>query len=70
MEADYRKSLGRKIEKLRQRRKMTTEGLAWASDLSKSYLGRVQRGERLPSVDVLAKLAKVLGCKVREFFDF
>src|SRR3990172_5706587 len=47
---------------------LTLKGLAAASGVSQSHLGRIERGERFPSAFVLRKFAKPLGFDEGELF--
>jgi len=63
--------LGLRIDKLRNDAGLTQEKLAWEAGLSsKSYLSRIEAGERLPSLEVLDKLARRLGCEARDLLIF
>lgn len=39
---------------------MTQETLAWACEIPKAHLSRIERGDRLPSLPVIFALAKEL----------
>lgn len=56
MEIDYR-SIGKKIRKERVIRNLTLEQLAEILDLSPSYMGLIERGQRGISIETLYKLA-------------
>lgn len=58
------------IRELRKKKQVTQEKLALEANLNRAYIGYIERGERKPSVDTLAKLAKVLGVKLHELFIF
>jgi len=58
------------IRSLRKQKNITQEKLALEADLNRAYIGYIERGERKPSVDTLAKLASVLGVKLHELFIF
>lgn len=58
------------IRELRKKKQITQERLALEANLNRAYIGYIERGERKPSVDTLAKLAKVLGVKLHELFIF
>lgn len=60
--------LGRRIATLRDARGLTQERLAWDLESNKGYLSRVERGERLPSIDFLVAVARRLGVEVRDLF--
>jgi transcriptional regulator with XRE-family HTH domain len=44
----------------RQARKLTQRGLAQEARLSVTYVGEVERGERMVSLDTIARLATAL----------
>ncbi len=48
---------------------MSQEDLAFKAGLNRAYVGYIERGERKPTVDTLAKLAKALKVKLSEFID-
>ncbi len=48
--------------------RLTLRGLATASGLSPSHLGRIERGERFPSAYILRRIAKPLGFDESELF--
>lgn len=52
--------VGARLRALRAEAGLTQEALAWAGDLSKGYLSRVESGACTPSLDVLQRLAVCL----------
>lgn len=46
------------------------EKLAWDAGLNRAYIGYIERGERRPSVETLAKIAKALKVDLYELFKF
>jgi transcriptional regulator with XRE-family HTH domain len=65
------RELGLRIVALRLQRGLTQEKLAWEADLaSKGYLSRIEAGKRLPSVEMLGRLADRLGVEIRDLFVF
>ena len=54
------KDLGRRIRMLRQKQHMTQEQLAEKIDMSASFLGHIERGSRVASLETLVKLCNVL----------
>ena len=52
--------IGKRIQKFRTQRKLSQEALALASEIHPAYLGRVERGERCPTVDTLFKISQGL----------
>jgi transcriptional regulator with XRE-family HTH domain len=62
------KAIGQKIRDIRQQRNMTLPELARDTELSASFLSRVERGACVPSLDALINLARTLGKTVPELF--
>jgi transcriptional regulator with XRE-family HTH domain len=60
--------LGRRIRYLRARKGMTQEELGDKANVKYKYLGAIERGERNPSTDNLAKIAKALGVQLHDLF--
>jgi transcriptional regulator with XRE-family HTH domain len=56
--------LGQRIRDARKGRSLTQEELAYESDIDRSYIGGVERGERNLSFDKLCEIARALGCDV------
>ena len=48
---------------------LTQEKLAWDCDLANAYLSQVESGQRLPSVEVLDRLAARLEVPLAELFS-
>ena len=53
-------ALGKRIRQSRKQAKLTQEQLAEATALSVSYVGHVERGTRISSIDTLFKISAVL----------
>ena len=49
--------------------KLTQENLAFAADLDRTYVSAVERGEKNPTISVLARLAKALKVKPAELVE-
>lgn len=63
--------LGRRIATLREELGLTQEKLAWEAGLdSKGYLSRIESGQRLPSLDVVDRLARRLDVEPRDLLLF
>ena len=68
MKMDTDINLGKLIKQKRVSVQLTLCELGNNSGVSPSHLGRIERGERLPSARVLRKIAKPLGFKEEELF--
>jgi transcriptional regulator with XRE-family HTH domain len=64
-----KKRFGARMRDLRQTAGMSQEELAHASDLDRTYIGGVERGERNLSLVNIHKLARALKISPREFFS-
>lgn len=52
---------GKAIKTIRAAKNISQKQLSKELDLDTSYLSRIEKGERVPSVDLLEKIAKKLG---------
>ena len=53
-------SIGQNIRKIRLQRKMRQEDLAEMTDLSTNYIGMIERGEKIPSLETFILLLNAL----------
>lgn len=54
------RTLGSRICKARKDKKLTQEALAEKADISLTYMGEIERGEKYPSMKVFIRLVEVL----------
>jgi transcriptional regulator with XRE-family HTH domain len=64
----YDNGIGEILKRRRVSIPLTLCELGSNSGVSQSHIGRIERGERLPSAHVLRKIAKPLGFKEEELF--
>lgn len=57
---DYH-SIGRKIRDARKAKNLRQEDLAEQTGLSVKYIGMLERGEKMPALETLVKIANCLG---------
>jgi transcriptional regulator with XRE-family HTH domain len=62
------RKFGQRLRKLRQDRGWSQEELAARSQHHWTYIGGVERGERNPTLLVIASLAKALKVKIADLF--
>ncbi len=55
------RQLGARLKQAREKRRLTQAMLAQRAGLSTVYVRKLEAGERLPSLPVLERLAKILG---------
>lgn len=66
---DVRMQVGLRIKELRAEAGLSQDALAYAIDMSRSYLAEVETGKRNVSVQNLERIAEGLGVSLDRFFD-
>lgn len=61
--------IGQRIHDFRVERKLSQESLALVSEIHPAYLGRVERGEKCPTVETLYKISQGLKIPLSELLD-
>lgn len=64
-----RKLLGDGIRRYRKLESLTQEKLAEKVDLNPVYLGQIERGYKVPTVDVLLRIARALKVRLRDLVN-
>jgi transcriptional regulator with XRE-family HTH domain len=64
----HRKIIGDAVRLHRKNAGLTQEKLAEAVDLNPKYLGEIERGEKIISIEALLRIAKALKISIQEFF--
>ena len=67
---DIKRAAGRRIKTVRQRSGLTQDQLAEKVELSPKYISGIERGVENPTMDILIRLAKVLGVEPYDLFLF
>lgn len=66
---DAGRIVSRNIRRIRVERGLSQEGLAAEADIDRTYVSQLERELKNPTVALLEKVAKALGCDIRDFFD-
>jgi transcriptional regulator with XRE-family HTH domain len=61
VEKDPKKLVGRRIRHFREEKGWSQEKLAEMADMDRTYVGRIERGEKNIGVENLFRLARTLG---------
>ncbi|MDI6638574.1 MAG: helix-turn-helix transcriptional regulator [Bacillota bacterium] len=61
---EVRHRLGSRLRALRQDRRLTQEKLAELAEIHPTFLAKIEAGQRLPSLEVIGRLAGALGVPV------
>lgn len=54
-------TIGKNIRKFREIKKLRQEDLAEKTDLTTNYIGRIERGEKIPSLETFINILNSLG---------
>lgn len=63
-----REILGEAVLKYRMKAGFSQETLAEKADIHPNYVGRIERGECAPTVEILLKIARALGVRPYKLF--
>lgn len=61
--------IGYRIYELRREQKLSQEKLAFESDIHPAYLGKIERGEKCPTIKTLYKIARGLRVPLDKLLD-
>ena len=61
--------VGARLRKIRRNREISQEALALAANMDRSFVSGLERGEFNVSLMALAKLARVLRVRLRDFIE-
>ncbi len=59
-----------KIKEIRTEKGLTQKELSKLSGVSESYIGDLERNEKIPSIITICKLAKALEVDIKELFNY
>ena len=65
----HRRLIGDAIRLYRKNAGLTQEKLAEAVDLNPKYLGEIERGEKIISIEALLRIAKAVKVPIKAFFE-
>ena len=58
-------NFGRRVASLRAEKGMSQECLALQSGINRTYIGEIERGEKSPSLNTIAKIASGLNISIK-----
>jgi transcriptional regulator with XRE-family HTH domain len=68
--SDLGRNLGRRIYGFRKQNGLTQAALAEKSKISNEFISAVERGAKLPSLEVLERIATALRVEIKDLFNF
>jgi len=70
MSTDIRKKFSNKLIQIRKERNLSQEDLALLCNVDRTYIGRIERLERNPSLEILNRIANGLKISLSELLKF
>ncbi|MEK7202424.1 MAG: helix-turn-helix transcriptional regulator [Patescibacteria group bacterium] len=67
-EAEVYRKIGKRIQSIRNEKKMTQERVAEATGLAAKYIGFIEQGRKRPRIHILISIAKALNTSIKDFF--
>lgn len=64
--SDLAHAFGQRIREVRKRKGISQDRLALMTDIDRSYMGRIERGEAQITLEKVYRLAKALDCLPQE----
>lgn len=61
--------VGERIRQFRTKQDLSQEELAFASEIHPAYIGKVERGEKCPTIETLGKIANGLKIPLSKLID-
>ncbi|MCX7955807.1 MAG: helix-turn-helix domain-containing protein [Patescibacteria group bacterium] len=65
----FYKKLGKKIIKVRERKKISQENLSFSTGLDRTYICRIEKGLANPTLKTIEKIANALKIKLCLLFE-
>ena len=66
---DIKVKIGLRIKELRTEKNLTQEGIAWKSEVDRTFMNHVENGKRNISIESLEKIFNGLEINPKEFFS-
>ena len=66
---DWRAIVGQNVRRLRTKKGLTQEQLAFEAQIDLTYVGGIERGERNPSPLVMVRIADALSVPVQKLLE-
>lgn len=61
---------GQQVQKLRKVLGISQEEFAYRCNINRTYMGAIERGEKCPSLQTIAKIANGFGISLKQLFDY
>lgn len=61
-------SFGERVKEVRLSMNISQEQLAVMANISRTHMGRIERGDKSPTIETIEKISKALNCPPSIFF--
>ncbi|MGB3288720.1 MAG: helix-turn-helix transcriptional regulator [Burkholderiaceae bacterium] len=65
-EAEPAKAFGQAVRTIRTERGIAQEALAQLAEIERSHMGKIERGEHMPTLGIILKVARALDCSAAD----
>lgn len=70
MKTEENIAFGKRVAQLRKASGFSQEHFAFECGVDRTYIGTIERGEKSPTLNTIAKIAKALGISKSELFNY
>ena len=63
-------AFGKRVAELRKNAGLSQEQFAFMCNVDRTYIGTIERGEKSPTLNTIAKIAKALEISKSELFNY
>ena len=70
MMSKIKEKFGKRLREIRKNKGISQEKLSKRAGFDRTYVGKIERGERSPSLETIEKLADALEVEILELFKF
>ncbi len=65
-EAEPARAFGQAVRAIRTERGIAQEALAQLAEIERSHMGKIERGEHMPTLGIILKVARALHCSAAD----
>lgn len=65
-----KEKFGKRLQEVRTKKGVSRQDLCRNAGFHRTYIGKIERGEKSPSLEAIEKIAEELDVKIVELFDF
>jgi transcriptional regulator with XRE-family HTH domain len=69
MKKNILKQFGKRVQEIRKQQNISQEELGFRSELHRTYIGMIERGEKNITLKNIYKIAEALKIEIKKFFE-